>query len=68
MTIPDPGDETVRKAESAASESIRSRKDRDVRRIDFHELSGGLDVVLITCGDEVYQLKQTRFGKLLLNK
>jgi len=68
MSKPDKGDETVRSTESAASESPRSRKERDVRRIDFHELSGGLDVVLITCGDEVYQLKQTRFGKLLLNK
>jgi hemin uptake protein HemP len=49
---------------------IRSRfkKECELRSYSFNELSGGLDVVLITCGEEVYQLKQTRFGKLLLNK
>lgn|GEM_PF-6368980 len=46
----------------------RSKREQECRRYDFDELSGGLDVVLITCGAEVYQLKQTRFGKLLLNK
>jgi hemin uptake protein HemP len=46
----------------------RSKTEQEFRRYDFDELSGGLDVVLITCGEEVYQLKQTRFRKLLLNK
>lgn len=50
------------------SGKLLAGKEQEFRRYEFDELSGGLDVVLIICGKEVYQLKQTRFGKLLLNK
>jgi hemin uptake protein HemP len=49
----------------------RDRKPSDSpseRVIDSRELLGERDVVRIQHGDRVYELRQTRYGKLILTK
>ncbi len=43
-------------------------KGRSVPLFDFEELFGNQSVVLIRLGDQVYELRRTRTGKLVLNK
>ncbi len=35
---------------------------------NFDQLAQGEDIIRIRCGEEVYQLRSTRAGRLLLNK
>ena len=51
---------------SSAYEPTISQSDRQI--VDFQQLSKGSSIVYIVYGDQIYQLRKTRNGKLILHK
>lgn len=59
-------DETASQADPA--QDACGRYDRSVPVYDFEALADGQRMVMIRLGSEVYTLRRTQGGKLLLNK
>ena len=58
-----------RQDEKSANDQRHSQhKGKSVPLFDFEELFGDEVVVLIRLGNEVYELRRTKTGKLVLNK
>ena len=53
---------------SANDKRQTQHKGKSVPLFDFEEIFGNEVVVLIRLGNEVYELRKTKTGKLLLNK
>ncbi len=47
---------------------MRVGADSGARCIDSQAILGDRDEVLIRHGDQIYRLRKTRYGKLILNK
>lgn len=57
-----------RSRDDAGRDNHRSRTQIDPVWIDSRTLFGPADEVVIRHGDQVYRLKITKYGKLILNK
>ncbi|MEZ6132349.1 MAG: hemin uptake protein HemP [Planctomycetaceae bacterium] len=56
------------RAPQPPKQNSECRSNHQHPEFDFDQLAQGEDIIHIRCGEEVYQLRRTRAGRLLLNK
>lgn len=62
------GDRSERHTGVPEESVVRGGVNPAVRCIDSQVILGDRDEVLIRHGDQIYRLRKTRYGKLILNK